>query len=43
MTLAKNYGYEPFIHTPELLDRVRDDWREATPFVTWVADNAGGE
>ncbi len=43
MTLAKTYGFEPFIHTPELLDRVREDWREATPFVTWVSDNAGGD
>lgn len=43
MTLGKFYGFEPFIHTPELLDRVRADWREAAPFVQWVADHAGGE
>jgi uncharacterized protein (TIGR02453 family) len=43
MTLGRSYGFEPFIHTPELLDRVRDDWREATPFVEWVCDNAGGD
>ena len=43
MTLGKSYGFEPFIHTPELLDRVRDDWREALPFVEWVCDNAGGD
>lgn len=43
MTLTKRYGFEPFIHTPELLDRVRADWREAAPFVQWVADHAGGE
>jgi uncharacterized protein (TIGR02453 family) len=43
MTLGKSYGFERFIHTPELLDRIRDDWREATPFVDWVADNAGGD
>ena len=43
MTLGKRYGFEPFIHTPELLDRVRADWREAAPFVQWVADHAGGE
>jgi uncharacterized protein (DUF2461 family) len=43
MTLGKSYGFEPFIHTPELLDRVREDWREASPFVEWVADNAGGD
>ena len=43
MTLSRSYGFEPFIHTPELLDRVRADWREAAPFVTWVSDQAGGD
>ena len=41
MTLGRSYGFEPFIHTPQLLDRVRTDWRAATPFVTWVQENAG--
>ena len=36
MTLGKSYGFEPLIHTPELLDAVRADWRAATPFVRWV-------
>ncbi|MET0928396.1 MAG: DUF2461 domain-containing protein [Aeromicrobium sp.] len=36
MTLGKSYGFEPVIHTPELVDRVRQDWREAKPFVEWV-------
>jgi uncharacterized protein (TIGR02453 family) len=40
MTLGKSYGFEPFIHTPGLLDRVRSDWRTATPFVEWVSANA---
>ena len=43
MTLGRSYGFEPVIHTPALLDMVRDDWRAATPFVDWVADNAGGD
>ena len=37
MTLGKDYGFEPVIHTPELLDRVRDDWRAVRPFLDWVA------
>jgi uncharacterized protein (TIGR02453 family) len=37
MTLGKSYGFEPVIHTPELADRVREDWREARPFLDWVA------
>lgn len=43
MTLGKTYGFEPFIHSPELLDRVRADWRAASSFVEWVCDNAGGD
>jgi uncharacterized protein (TIGR02453 family) len=42
MTLGKDYGFEPFIHTPELLDRVRTDWRETRPFVDWVLAHAKG-
>jgi len=40
MTLGKSYGFEPFIHTADLLERVRADWREATPFVEWVLRHA---
>ena len=36
MTLGRSYGFEPVIHTPELLELVRADWRAATPFVEWV-------
>jgi uncharacterized protein (TIGR02453 family) len=43
MTLGKPYGFDPVIHTPELAERVREDWRAATPFVDWVVDNAGGD
>jgi uncharacterized protein (TIGR02453 family) len=41
LTLGRSYGFEPVIHTPELLDRVRADWRAGRPFVEWVAENAG--
>ena len=41
MTLGRSYGFEAFIHTAELLDRVREDWRTAAPFVAWVGANAG--
>ena len=40
MTLGKSYGFEPLIHTPDLLEAVRTDWRAATPFVRWVTANA---
>ncbi|MBC7633926.1 MAG: DUF2461 domain-containing protein [Flavobacterium sp.] len=42
MTLGKDYGFEPVIHTADMLERVRADWREATPFVEWVLTYAKG-
>ena len=41
MTLGRDYGFEKVIHTPQLLDKVREDWRALTPFVEWVQDHAG--
>ena len=37
MTVGRSLGFEPVIHTPELLDVVRADWRAMRPFVEWVA------
>jgi uncharacterized protein (TIGR02453 family) len=37
----QSYGFEQVIHTPELLDRIRDDWRRLRPLVNWLADHAG--
>ena len=36
MALRKSYGFEPVIHSAELLDQIRDDWRALTPFVEWA-------
>ena len=41
MTLGRSYGFEAVIHGPELLERVRGDWRAGRPFVEWVCANAG--
>ncbi len=41
LTLGRSYGFEPVIHGPELLDRVRADWRAGRPLVEWVAASAG--
>lgn len=35
---TKKYGFEPFIHTAELLDCVRQDWRKLRPLVGWMED-----
>ena len=42
LTLSRSYGFEPVIHTPELLDRVRRDWRSARPFVEWIGAAGDG-
>jgi len=35
--VGRSYGFEPVIHTPELLDAVRADWRTLRPLVDWLA------
>ena len=37
LTVGHQLGFEPVIHTPELLDLVRDDWQALRPLVEWVA------
>ncbi|MEU0496943.1 DUF2461 domain-containing protein [Mycobacterium sp. NPDC006124] len=41
LTVTKDYGFEPVIHTPEFVDAVRADWRAARPLVEWVAARLG--
>ena len=41
LSVGRDYGFEPVIHTPELLDKVRADWRAARPFVEWVTARLG--
>jgi uncharacterized protein (TIGR02453 family) len=36
---AKAFGFDD-LDSPEVLERVRDDWRALRPLVEWVADNA---
>ncbi|MFV0426206.1 MAG: DUF2461 domain-containing protein [Beutenbergiaceae bacterium] len=38
IVLSHDYGDEAIIHSADLLDQVRADWRRATPLVTWLAD-----
>ena len=41
LTVTKEYGFEPIIHTPDFVDAVRADWRAARPLVEWVAARLG--
>jgi uncharacterized protein (TIGR02453 family) len=38
LAMSRSYGFEDVIHSPVLLDRVRDDWRAARPLVEWLTD-----
>lgn len=42
LVINKSYGFEPVIHTAELADRIRRDWRQARPLIEWVVANATG-
>jgi uncharacterized protein (TIGR02453 family) len=41
LTVVKDYGFEPIIHTPDLLDAVRADWKAARPLVEWIGARLG--
>jgi uncharacterized protein (TIGR02453 family) len=36
LTAGHVIGFEPVIHTPELLELVREDWRALRPLVEWI-------
>ncbi len=40
ITLGKSYGFEPIIHSADLVEQVRQDWRATVPFLDWVTANA---
>ena len=37
LSLGRSHGFEPVIHTPELLDLVRADRQALRPFIEWIA------
>ncbi len=41
LTVGRSYGFEPVIHTPELVDAIRKDWRATRPLIEWVAERLG--
>jgi uncharacterized protein (TIGR02453 family) len=38
LTVGRSLGFEPVIHTAELADVVRDDWRSMRPLVEWCRE-----
>jgi uncharacterized protein (TIGR02453 family) len=42
LVVGRSHGFEPVIHTAELLEVVRADWRAARPLVEWVDHHCAG-
>lgn len=42
LTASRMYGFDPMIHTADLLTRVRKDWRAVRPLVQWLAPRLEG-
>lgn len=42
LVVGRQLGFEPVIHTADLLDEVRRDWRAVRPTVEWLAEYARG-
>ncbi|WP_101523252.1 DUF2461 domain-containing protein [Nocardioides houyundeii] len=40
--VGRDYGFEADALGPELLERVRGDWRELRPLVAWISSAAAG-
>jgi uncharacterized protein (TIGR02453 family) len=41
ITAAREYGVPDWLESPEVLQRVREDWRALAPLMTWLAANVG--
>lgn len=37
LVVSRSLGFEPVIHSPALVDTLREGWRELRPLVEWVA------
>lgn len=36
LTVMRDYGFDAVIHRPDLVDRVRADWRATGPLIAWI-------
>jgi uncharacterized protein (TIGR02453 family) len=41
LILTRDYGFEPIIHTPDLVDALRADWKATRPLVDWLCTRLG--
>ncbi len=42
LSMGKDYGFAPFVHTAELAEHVRADWRAAQPLMDWLGRYSRG-
>lgn len=40
LTMSRSYGFSAEVHTPELLEWVRRDWRAGRPLMGWIGSAA---
>lgn len=40
LVVGRSLGFEPVVHTPEVLDVIRADWRTLRPLISWVAEHS---
>ena len=41
LTAMRDYGFDEVIHTPDLVDRIRADWRAIRPLLDWLVRHGG--
>jgi uncharacterized protein (TIGR02453 family) len=41
LVVVKEHGEPPWLGTPAVVDRVREDWRTIRPFVEWLTEHVG--
>lgn len=40
LTAMRDYGFDPVIHSPELVERIRADWRSLDELLAWLLRHA---
>jgi uncharacterized protein (DUF2461 family) len=41
IVVVREHGEPPWMSTPEVVERVREDWRTIRPFVEWLTEHVG--
>ncbi|MFE0750931.1 DUF2461 domain-containing protein [Gordonia sp. NPDC058843] len=41
LSVGRDYGFDEIIHSVQLVDRIRRDWRATVPLIEWIALRTG--